>query len=82
MAAYCAATGIPFRRSALHWSPGERDEWRQSARWHARVSQSSGFTQSATRYEITTANNAMPARYSTHHEPFYRALRAHRITIS
>jgi hypothetical protein len=82
MAAYCAATGIPFRRSALHWSLGERDEWRQSARWHARVSQSSGFTQSATSYEITTANNAMLARYSAHHEPFYRALRAHRITIS
>ena len=82
MAAYCAATGIPFRRSALHWSPGERDEWRQSARWHARVSQSSGFTQSATSYEITTANNAMLARYSAHHEPFYRAIRAHRVTIS
>ena len=82
MAAYCAATGIPFRRSALYWSPGDRDEWRQSARWHTRVSQSNGFTQSATSYEITTANNAMLARYSSHHEPFYRELRTHRITIS
>ena len=82
MAAYCDATGIPFRRSALHWSPGVRDEWRQSARWHTRVSQSSGFTQTATSYEVTTANNAMLARYSHHHEPFYRELRAYRITIS
>jgi hypothetical protein len=82
MAAYCAATGIPFRRSALHWSPGERDEWRQNARWHTRVRQTSGFTQTATSYEDTTANNAMLARYSAHHEPFYRELRAHRITIS
>ena len=82
MAAYCAATGIPFRPSALHWSPGERDEWRLSARWHKRVSQTSGFTQSASSYEITTANNAMLARYYAHHEPFYRELRAHRITIS
>jgi hypothetical protein len=81
MAAYCAATGIPFRRSALHWSPGERDEWRHSARWHTRVSQSSGFTRSATSYAVTAANNAMLARYSAHHEPFYRELRAHRITI-
>jgi hypothetical protein len=81
MAAYCAATGIPFRQSALHWSPGERDEWRQSARWHMRVSQSSGFTLSSTSYEVTTDNNAMLARYTAHHEPFYRALRAHRITI-
>ena len=82
MAAYCAATGIPFRRSTLHWSPGEREEWRQNARWHTRVSQTSGFTQSATSYAITTANNAMLARYSAHHEPFYWQLHAHRITIS
>jgi hypothetical protein len=80
MAAYCAATGIPFRPSALRWSPGERDEWRQTARWHRRVSQSSGFTQDATSYEVTAANNAMLARYSAHHEPFYQKLRAHRIT--
>jgi len=81
MAAYCAATGIPFRRSALRWSPGEREEWRHSARWHARVSQTSGFTRSATGYEITTANNAMLARYSAYHEPFYRELRARRLIV-
>jgi hypothetical protein len=79
MAAYCAATGIPFSRAALHWSPGERDEWRQSGRWHTQVNQSTGFTQTASRYEVTAANNAMLARYSAHHEPFYRELRAHRI---
>ena len=81
MAAYCAATGIPFRRSALHWTPGERDEWQQNARWHTRVSQTSGFVPSTTSYEFTTANNAMLARYSAHHEPFYQKLRAHRIVI-
>ncbi len=52
-----------------------------SARWHARVSQSTGFTQSPTSYEITTANNAMLARYSAYHEPFDQALRAHKISI-
>jgi hypothetical protein len=66
----------------LHWAPSDRAEWRQSARWHARVSASSGFTQSPASYEITTANNAMLARYSAHHEPFYRELRAHRLAIS
>ena len=81
VAAYCAATGIPFSRSALRWAPGDRAEWQQSARWHVRVSESTGFTQSPTRYETTTANNAMLARYSAHHEPFYRALRAHRIAV-
>src|SRR5580692_10377891 len=82
VAAYCAAVGIPFSKPALRWAPGARDEWRQSARWHARVSESTGFTQSPTSYETTTANNAMLARYSAHHEPFYRALRAHKIAIS
>jgi hypothetical protein len=82
VAAYCAAVGIPFSKPALRWAPGARDEWRQSARWHTRVSESTGFTQSPTSYETTTANNAMLARYSAHHEPFYRALRAHKIAIS
>jgi hypothetical protein len=82
MAAYCAAVGIPFSRAALRWAPGDREEWRHSARWHGRVSQSTGFTQSPTSYEVTTANNAMLARYSAYHEPFYHALRARKIAIS
>jgi hypothetical protein len=82
LAAYCAAVGIRFSRSALRWAPGDRDEWRQSARWHVRVSQSTGFTQSATRYETTAANSPMLARFSSHHEPFYRALRVHKIAIT
>ena len=78
---YCAAVGIRFSRSALNWAAGDRDEWRQSARWHVRVSESTGFTPSAASYEITTANNAMLARYSAHHEPFYRALRASKMPL-
>jgi hypothetical protein len=81
MAAYCAVTGIPFSPAALRWAPGHREEWRHSARWHAQVSESTGFTQSTTRYEATTANNAMLARYSAHHEPFYQALRACKIAL-
>jgi hypothetical protein len=82
VAAYCAAVGIPFSGPALHWRPGDREDWRQSARWHVQVSESSGFTQAATSYETTTANNAMLARCSAYHEPFYRALCAHKIAIS
>jgi hypothetical protein len=81
IAAYCAAVGIPFSRSALRWAPGDLDEWQMTARWHTRLSESTGFTQSATSYETTTTNNATLARFSAHHEPFYRALRAHRIAI-
>jgi hypothetical protein len=82
VAAYCAAVGIQFSGPALHWTPGDREEWRQSARWHVQASESSGFTQPPTSYETTTANNAMLARYTAHHEPFYRALRARKIAIS
>lgn len=82
VAAYCAAVGVPFSRSALRWSPGDRDEWQPSARWHTRAAASSGFTRSAASYETTIANNATLAEFSAHHEPFYRALRAHKIAIS
>ena len=81
VAAYCAATGIPFSASALRWAAGDRAEWQLSARWHVRVSESTGFAQSPTSYETTPANNAMLARYSAHHEPFYRALRAQKMPI-
>ena len=81
VAAYCAATGIPFSRSALRWAPGERAEWQLSARWHVRVSESTGFAQPPTSYEATPANNAMLARYSAYHEPFYRALHAQKLAI-
>jgi hypothetical protein len=43
MAAYCAAVGLLFIPRALTWEPGERSEWRRSARWHVDVSASSGF---------------------------------------
>lgn len=82
VAAYCAAVGIPFSRPALRWAPGAREEWRQSARWHTQVSESSGFTRPPTSYATTTANSAMLARYSAHHEPFYHALRARKLAIS
>ena len=48
-----AATGIPFSRSALRWAPGDRAQWRPSARWHVRVSESTGFTQPPTSYATT-----------------------------
>lgn len=82
LAAYCAAAGILFSRSALRWAPGDRAEWRLSARWHSRVSESSGFTPSATGYEVTAANSPMLAQFSAYHEPFYRALLACKLAIS
>jgi hypothetical protein len=65
--------------------PKLRDIWCRNSRTKPRTRSSSALPprlpQSPTSYETTTASNAMLARYSAHHEPFYRALRAHKIAI-
>ena len=60
MAAYCAAVELPFIPEALTWEPGERPEWRRSARWHADVSTSSGFEQRERRYTHTVESSEGP----------------------
>jgi hypothetical protein len=81
MAAYCAAVGLPFIPQALTWEPGERPEWRRSARWHADVGASSGFEQRARRYAHTVETSDELARFAAHHLPFYEQLHAHRLDV-
>ena len=82
MAAYCAAVGLPFVPSALAWEPGERPEWRRSARWHADVSATSGFEQRDPRHAHTVENSDELARFAAHHVPFYEQLRARRLDVA
>ena len=82
MAAYCAAVGLPFIPQALTWEPGERAEWRRSARWHADVSATSGFEQRERRYTHTVETSDELARFAAHHRPFYEQLHAHRINVA
>jgi hypothetical protein len=82
MAAYCAATGLPFYPQSLTWESGERPEWRRSARWHSDVSVSSGFEQRAHAYAHTVENSRELARFAAHHRPFYEQLRAQRLDIT
>jgi hypothetical protein len=79
MAAYCDVVGIPFREQALSWHPGPRAEWSRSARWHAAVERTSTFTQVASSYPETVANNAKLAEFSAYHEPYYQELWASRL---
>jgi hypothetical protein len=81
MAAYCAAVGLPFISRALTWAPGERLEWRRSARWHADVSGSSGFEARDSRYTHTVESSEDLARFAAHHVPFYEQLHAHRLDV-
>jgi Sulfotransferase domain len=82
MAAYCAAVELPFIPQALTWEPGERPEWRRSARWHADASASSGFEQRERRYTHTVETSDELARFAAHHLPFYEQLHAHRVDVA
>ncbi len=81
MAAYCAAVGLPFIPRALRWEPGERPEWRRSARWHADVQASSGWTRHERGYAHTVENCGKLARFAAHHRPFYEQLHAERLVV-
>jgi hypothetical protein len=81
MAAYCAAVELPFIPEALTWEPGERPEWRRSARWHVEVSASSSFAAPERRYTHTVENSDELARFAAHHRPFYEQLHAQRLEV-
>jgi len=82
MAAYCAAVGLPFTARALTWEPGERPEWRRSARWHVEVSASSGFDKREGVYRDTVENSPDLANFAAHHRPFYEQLYAQRLDVT
>ena len=82
MAAYCAAVGLPFNPRALTWEPGERSEWRRSARWHVDVRASSGFERRERVYPHTVENSPDLARFAAHHRPFYEQLYAQRLDVT
>ena len=82
MAAYCAAVELAFIPQALTWAPGERPEWRRSARWHSDVSASSGFEQRERTYACTVKSSDELARFAAHHRPFYEQLHAQRLDVA
>jgi hypothetical protein len=82
MAAYCATVGLPFIPRALAWEPGERSEWRRSARWHVDVSASSGFERHRHVYPRTVENSSHLARFAAYQRPFYERLYAQRLDVT
>jgi hypothetical protein len=82
MAAYCAAVGLPFIRRALTWAPGERTEWRRSARWHLDVSTSCGFERRERTYARNVETSEELARLAAHHQPFYEQLHQLRLDVT
>jgi len=82
MAAYCAAVDLPFIPEALTWEPGDRSEWRRSARWHVDVSASSGFASRERTHTHTVESSDELARFAAHHLPFYEQLHAQRLEVA
>jgi hypothetical protein len=82
MAAYCAEVGLPFIPEALTWEPGDRPEWRRSARWHVDVGLTAGFERRPRAYEHTVETSDDLARFVAHHQSFYEELRAHRLDVT
>ncbi|MGW3077186.1 MULTISPECIES: sulfotransferase-like domain-containing protein [unclassified Kitasatospora] len=80
--AYCDTTGLPFRDDTLHWQPGDRPEWHQSARWHTDVSASTTVRRRTRAYDRTIDTDPLLRRYHDHHLPFYEQLRERRIRIA
>ncbi len=80
--AYCEAVGLPFREDVLRWEPGERTEWRQSARWHTDVSASSTVQRKERAYERNVETDPLLRGFYEHHLPFYEQLWDRRIRIS
>lgn len=78
--AYCSRVAIPYIPQALRWTPGERSEWRPTARWHAEVSASTGFTTSSCDYDLDVASHPVLAGYLAYHLRFYEALHRQRLT--
>ena len=81
IAAYCAAVGLPYIPDALTWEPGDRPEWRRSARWHVDVAASAGFEQRARTYEQSVETSRELARFAAHHAPFYERLRENWLSV-
>jgi hypothetical protein len=82
LAAYCEAMGLPYIADALRWAPGERHEWRRSARWHLDVSASIGFEAGQRDYAATVDTSEELARFAAHHRPFYEQLYALRLHVN
>jgi Sulfotransferase domain len=79
--AYCARVGIPFVPGALRWEPKVLPSWKRTARWHASVSESSGFEPAHADGAIDVESHPRLGAYLRYHQPFYDELYARRLRV-
>ncbi|MQA25329.1 MAG: sulfotransferase family protein [Micromonosporaceae bacterium] len=78
--AYCERVGLPFRPESLRWQPGAQRVWERTEKWHRDVALSSGLTDRGRRHRVRPDNDPRLGELARHHQPFYEAMRAHRLT--
>jgi hypothetical protein len=77
--AYCARVGIPYVPDALRWQPKVLPGWQRTARWHASVSESSGFEPPRADGAVDVEADPRLRAFLRYHEPYYEKLRARRL---
>lgn len=78
--AYCRRVGLEFLPETLRWEPGVRPEWQRTDRWHQQVADSQGLQPRTADYQVRPDNDPRLAELVRHHQPFFDALHAHRLT--
>jgi hypothetical protein len=77
LSAYCERVGVPFRRDALSWEPGEVEEWKDWEEWHEAAQQSTGIRRAERR------DPALPEELHEAYEhclPYYYSVAANTIS--
>ncbi|MGE5828535.1 MAG: hypothetical protein ACM30G_09265 [Micromonosporaceae bacterium] len=78
--AYGDHVGLPFKPEAMQWQPGPtHTSWTRTARWHEAVERSHGIVADAPR--PVPVDDPHVRALIEHHQPFYDALYAHRLTV-
>lgn len=79
--AYCAQVGIPYVPEALQWKPKVLPSWERTARWHASVSESSGFEPRRSDGAVDVESHPRLGAYLRYHRPYYERLHARRLRV-
>lgn len=82
VSAYCERVGLAARPTSLTWSPGARNEWASTSKWHEDVASSDTFRSDEREHAVTTDNDARLAEYLAYHLPFYQRLLDFSITTA
>lgn len=78
---YSELVGLTHDPDTLNWSPGMRDEWSKTARWHTDAGNSNGFERSERVYPATVDNHVTLAEFYDHELPFYKYLLERRMSL-